>query len=441
MKYLIDYPYGCVEQTTSRFVPAVIAKANSDLFAEALKVKDIDDIIEKGLSRLSILQKNDGGWSWWFSRNSDLFITSYVVEYILEAKNAGFKVDENLLKRAQEYLERETYYKPELQQEVTPSGEDLIAKNYGLTLLGIKDKVKRVTNLDNLKPDFLALAVITNYLNGDKYPQSNGLNRLMSMAQNQGDVVFWESGNKVSFGSKDASTALAIRAIVLTGGDRELAAKAVRYLTRTRHTDYWSNTYATAQVVRALVDFSRTGGELTPNYNYTVLLDGKQITQGTVSSSKQIIKDFVIPASNIKPGGSNLSITKEGEGQIYSTLLINEFHKDKNASTVNHGLSVKREYVNEKGEQYSLGVGDTVIVRITVDGLKANENLGVINDELPSGLVPINPSFKNEQYRQNPNAYYTSYDVTDREISENGIVLSLYQIPEGKHTYTIKHAL
>lgn len=438
MKYLINYPYGCVEQTTSRFVPAVIAKVNPDLFAEALKDKDINDVIDTGLSRLSTLQQGDGGWAWWFSGNSDPYITAYVIEYVLQAKQAGIKVDDDLLKRAQAYLEKEKYYDSKSQQEVNYQREELIAKNYGLTLLGAKDKVKKVTDLNNLSPDLLSLAVMTNYLNGDKNSQTNGLNQLVSMAQTQGDAVFWEGGNKVNFGSKDASTALAIRAIVLAGGDRELAAKAARYLTRVRQSDYWSNTYATAQVIRALVDLSKTGSELTPNYTYAVALDGKQIAQGTVSNSKQIVKDVAVPLTNLKSGGSNISITKNGEGQIYSTLLINEFHTDRNAPAVNHGLSVKREYVNEKGEQYTLAVGDTAIVKVTIGGLKANENYGVINDELPSGLIPINQAFKNEQYGNDPNAYYTSYDVSDREITENGMVLSLYQIASGERTYTYR---
>ena len=213
----------------------------------------------------------------------------------------------------------------------------------------------------------------------------------------------------------------------------------MRYLTRVRKYDYWSNTYATVQVIRALVDFSKTGSELTPNYTYTVTLDRKQIAKGTVTNSKQNIKDVLIPISRIKEDGSNLSISKTGNGQIYSTLVFDEFHTDRNAPAVNHGLSIKREYVNEKGEQYSLGVGETAIVKITVSGLAASEYYAVINDELPSGLVPINESFKNEQYGQAPyRYYYYSYDVTDREITENGEVLSLYQVASGERAYTYK---
>lgn len=438
MKYLIDYPYGCVEQTTSRFVPAVIAKSNQELFAEALQDKDINDIIESGLARLLTLQQEDGGWAWWFSGNSDPYITVYVVEYILQAKQSGIKVNDDILKRAQSFLERNRYHDSELRSEATYQREALIAKNYGLTLLGAKDKLQKVTDLNNLSPDLLSLAVMTNYLNGDTNPQSNGLSQLQSMAQIQGDSVFWEGGNKVNFGSKDASTALAIRAIVLSGGDRNLAAKAARYLTRTRQAEYWSNTYATAQVIRSLVELAKTDSELTPNYSYAIALDGKQIAQGRVSSSKQIIKDIIVPVADIKSAASNLSITKDGEGQIYSTLLINEFHTDKNAQALNHGLSVKREYVNEKGEQYSLALGDIAEVKITVAGIKTNENYAVIHDELPSGLVPINQSFNNEQYGYNRDTYYTAYDVTDREITENGMILSLYQIAPGERTYTYR---
>ena len=438
MKYLINYPYGCVEQTTSRFVPAVIAKTNQDLFSQALIDKDIDDIIETGLSRLKSLQQNDGGWAWWFSGSSDPFITAYVVEYVLQAKQSGIEVDDELLTRAQNFLEREKYYDSGSRRELAYNSADLIAKNYGLTLLGAKDKVKPVGGLNNLSPDLLSLAVMTNYLNGDEDPQSNGLTQLISMAQTQGDAVFWEGGNKVNFGSKDASTSLAIRAITLAGGDRDLTAKAARYLTRVRKFDYWSNTYATAQVIRALVDFSKTGSELTPNYTYTVELDGRQISKGSVNSSRQIIPDISVPIGDLKEGGSNISVSKVGQGQMYSTLVINEFHTDKNAKALSHGLDVKREYVNEKGEQYTLAVGDTAIVKLTVGGLKANENYGVIKDDLPSGLVPINESFLNEQYGGVPRAYYSSYDVTDREITENGMVLSLYQIASGERSYTYK---
>jgi len=437
MKYLIDYPYGCVEQTTSRFVPAVIAKVNSTYFAESLKDKNLDEIIDKGVARLAALQQSDGGWSWWSSGKSDPYITAYVVEYLVLAKNSGVKIEDYILNNAKYFLNQEKTYDSQGNPALPSTREELIAKSYGLAMLG-EVKPGNVVTYDGLSSDLLAMAVIVNYKSGMTDPQANGLNKLISMAKTQGDAIFWEAGNKLNFGSDDASTAFAIRAILIAGGDREIAVKGARYLTRSRKFDYWSNTYATAQVIRSLVELSKTGEELTPNYSYAVAVDGKQIAQGVVSNSKQIIKDIVVPVESIKDGGSKISVTKNGDGQIYSTLLLSQFHTDRNARAVNNGLSVSREYINEKGEEYSLGVGDTAIVKITVKGLNAQENYGVIKDELPSGLVPINENFKNEQYGNSPMWYYTSYDVSDREITENGMVLSLYRMPKGERTYTYK---
>lgn len=437
MKYLVNYPYGCIEQTTSRFVPAVIAKANSGLFSSALEGRDIDDMIKKGLERLAVHQQDDGGWAWWYSGRSDQFITAYVIEYVLEAKNSGIEVDEDLLNKARGYLEKNTYYESQTQGEKVLSREENVARIYALTLFGEKGKAQKLTNLEKLSPDILSMAVMANYLNGDKNPDSNGLTRLTAMAKHQGESAYWEGGNKLNFASKDSSTALAIRAIVLAQGDRDLAVKGAKYLTRNRKANYWSNTFATAQVIRAITDLANTGSELSPNYSYTVLLDDKEITRGTVINSTQQIQDIELPTKDIKPTGSIISITKTGDGQLYSTLLVNEFHTDRNSKAADHGLKVTRDYINDKGRQYSLAVGDTVTVNITVSGLKTNENYGVIADELPAGLIPINRTLKNQQNGNDPYySYYYSYDVSDRDITENGIVLSLYQIAQGVRTYS-----
>ena len=104
LPYLIDYPYGCTEQTMSRFLPAVItAKTLKDL---GLKPEDImghlfggieatnaaathpkgkhdlhelDEMTRQGLERLYDFQHSDGGWGWWKEGASDHFMTAYVV--------------------------------------------------------------------------------------------------------------------------------------------------------------------------------------------------------------------------------------------------------------------------------------------------------------------------------------------------------------------------
>ncbi len=431
MAYLVDYPYGCVEQTTSKFVPAVIAKENPVLFAQALKGKDVDDMIKKGVTRLVSLQQYDGGWGWWYSGNSNPFITAYVTEYLLRAKALGVEVDDNMLARVQDYAKRtDSQYN---------SREDLIAKAYALSLMTPLASSTKVTNLDNLTPDMLALAVMANYQSGETNPATNGLTKLIAMARAQGDGVFWESGSSLNFGSTDASTALAIKAVIVAGGDDDIARRGANYLMRSRKYDYWSNTFATSQIVEAITKLVKTGEELTPNYTYTVKLDGKAIAQGAVSSSQKTLPDIVVPLNKVNKESFSVEVDKTGDGRLYSTVAIKEFHTDRSALAKEEGIKVERSYVNEKGEEYTIGVGDIVNVNIKLSNVAASGNYGVIQDELPAGLVPINESFKNEQYAQSASSYYNSgYGVTDRDITQNGIILSLYKVNAGSYTYTYR---
>ncbi|MFC1727405.1 MG2 domain-containing protein [Patescibacteria group bacterium] len=436
MEYLVQYPYGCVEQTTSRFVPAVIAKANPDLFEKSIANKDINNILKKGVKRLGKLQKPNGGWTWWYAGRSDSFITAYVVEYLLKAKDLGVKVDQTMLDQAKTMLENDKCYNRDNNKSLACNHKDNAARKYGLTLLG-SDKANQISvDQNDLTPDLLALFIISNLKNNQNNPETNGLNLLVSQAKTEGDWAYWEKGQQTSFGSKDASTALALRAIAASGSHQELATKVTRYLLSQRQMNYWSNTFATAQVVQAAVDFAKAQGELTPNYSYTVKLDDQLISQGKVTHPMQIIKSIILKGTEIKENGSQLVIEKsEGTGQLYSTLLVKEFHQDKKAKAVDHGLKIKREYVNQKGPEYDLGVGDIVEVKLTVSGLGSPIWYGVIADELPSGMIPINPSFKNEQFRLNRSPYY-HYGAFGREITENGMVLSLRHMNYGTQTYS-----
>lgn len=424
MKYLLYYPYGCVEQTTSSLVPAVIAKLNQKLFPDIEEETGLklDEIIKKGIERLAMFQNSDGGWPWWYG-DSNQFVTAYVVEYLLKAQVAGFEIDASLLNNAQRFLEQEGNY----------DRDENVARVYALSLLSSDKGKAHLGDFENINSDILALAIMANVKNGDRNPETNGLAKLRSLAIEQGAELFWPSGQKTYFGSVDASTALAIQAMIVAGEDQERITKAVRFLVKDRRSDYWSNTFATSKTIQALVDFSQKVESPAANYSYTVLLDGKQIKNGSVTSSTAEVKEILVPIKNIQKEGSTLTVERTGVGEIYSTLVVNEFRTDKGAASVNRGLSVKREYENASHPGYSLAVGDTVFVRLTIEGLKSQENYGVVEDQLPAGLIPINPAFRNEQFGSVSNDYYNNYDVT-----QNGAIFYPYSVATGKQTFTYK---
>lgn len=431
MKYLVDYPYGCVEQTTSRLVPALSAKKHPDLFKDSLEGRDIDEMIRTGLKRLSLLQNDDGGWSWWGSGSSDPFVTAYVTEHIVMAKELGFEVKEEMINDIKEFFQGERY-SASRRSPVASDRDATVVKAYALTLLGEAEGKIELKDFENISPDLLSLAIMANQKNGWGIARDKGVEKLISLGEQQGNWVSWKSGKE--FGSEDASTALAIRALLSTGTHKDATMKAVDYLVKRRKSSYWSNTFGTAQAVRAITEFSLVNNEANPNYAFTIKKDGEIIHQGEIKDYRQHYT-FSVPAGDIKKEGSDISIEKNGEGNIYSSILMSEFITDRNAKEKNQGLQISRKYISEKGSSFAPAVGETVMVQLTVTGATQNEEYVVIDDELPSGMVPVNTNLNNEQQEEQPEDYWYS---SNREATQNGMVISARKLNPQKSVYTYR---
>ncbi len=107
LAYLIDYPYGCVEQTMSRFLPAVMVKRAQQRSPVALPPEaaaKLPDVLSRGLERLYNFQHADGGWGWWEKDKTNDGMTIYVVYGLARCKNTGTAIDDEVLTRGAAYL-------------------------------------------------------------------------------------------------------------------------------------------------------------------------------------------------------------------------------------------------------------------------------------------------------------------------------------------------
>ncbi len=96
LKYLVRYPHGCVEQTTS----SVFAQLYLDKLLELDEgTKDrIQTNIDAAINRLKTFQTSDGGLAYWpGNSNSNLWGTNYAGHFLIEAKKKGYNVPDILL--------------------------------------------------------------------------------------------------------------------------------------------------------------------------------------------------------------------------------------------------------------------------------------------------------------------------------------------------------
>ncbi|HEX8551288.1 MAG TPA: MG2 domain-containing protein [Abditibacteriaceae bacterium] len=92
---LQGYPYGCTEQTLSRFIPTVVAARTLKSLKKPLpeSMKELPKMVSAGLTTLYGYQHGDGGWGWWREDDTDAFLTGYVLYGFALTKDAGFTVE------------------------------------------------------------------------------------------------------------------------------------------------------------------------------------------------------------------------------------------------------------------------------------------------------------------------------------------------------------
>ena len=104
MEQLLEYPYGCTEQLTSRLVPLVATRELARDFDVALP-KDADALADVAIAKILGNQRPDGGFGWWpDSQGSDPWVTAYALWGLDIAKKAGRPVPMESIERSVAWL-------------------------------------------------------------------------------------------------------------------------------------------------------------------------------------------------------------------------------------------------------------------------------------------------------------------------------------------------
>lgn len=104
---LLTYPYGCAEQTTSTAYPHVfVDEEGAKLFGlKPYTRQQRAEMLEKAIARLGAMQVTNGGFSLWGNVSEyQYWLSAYVGNFLLDAREQGFTVPEAMQKNASEFL-------------------------------------------------------------------------------------------------------------------------------------------------------------------------------------------------------------------------------------------------------------------------------------------------------------------------------------------------
>lgn len=460
LEYLSDYPYLCVEQTVSRFLPnAATARLFKQFGADDTRVRQgLQANIAAALQRLIATQQLNGGWGWWSNDKSDPYLTAYVIQGLLEARAAGYDVDQQVLDRAVAYLKGAL----EGVERGQRSDQSLLnMRAYALYVLaqaGQPDRGRTVNLFEQREQLSLYarayLLMTLQGLGGEQPRVTTLVADLMSTAILSAAEAHWEEphADYWNMSSDTRTTALALQALLRADPDNFLIPNAVRYLMAQRADGHWNTTQESSMTLLALAEYLDKSGELKASYRYSASLNGSTLREGQVARDNLADPiELVTPLASL-PGGQPARLTlsrQAGPGRLYYTLRLRTYQDAAAVQALDRGVGLQREYIAVDTQTLSptgrlvtqAKVGDLVQVRLTISAPSNLTHLAV-EDMLPAGLEPLDTSLKTvsaaadapELERQGPQPYWWYFNQT--EIHDNRVALFATELPKGTYEYT-----
>ena len=125
------YPYGCAEQTTSRALPLLYANDVARQIGLGTD-KDLKARVAGAIDRVLEMQDSSGAFGVWGPSNGDLWLTSYVTDFLLRARESGHIVNPKPLNLALDKLANSIA----IEQDFTKGGENRAYALYVLARAG-----------------------------------------------------------------------------------------------------------------------------------------------------------------------------------------------------------------------------------------------------------------------------------------------------------------
>ena len=413
--YLEKYPFECNEQIASRVMSiAALRDVLTAFKAEGLpKPAELEASMNVDFAKLKRTQNGNGGWGFW-QETPWPFLSLHVSHALVRAKEKGYKPDEDMLRRAQNYLRNiEAYIPPWYGDDARRS---LIA--YSLFVrkrMGDADpnRAKRlITEAKGLeKLPIEAVGWIWPTLSEDKNSQAENAavrvhvaNRVTETAGNAHFVSGYKDSSWVMLHSDRRADGVLLDAMIGDQKENTIIPKLVKGLLAHRTSDgHWENTNESAFVLLALDRYFNTYEKVTPDFVARVWLGDRFAGQHAFKGRTTEYSETKIPmqwlAGELK-GPQNLTIGKDGPGRLYYRVGMQYAPTDLKLPPADHGFVVSRLYEGAENESdvkrtpdgvWHIKAGSKVRVRVSMVATSRRYHVALV-DPLPAGLEALNPA-------------------------------------------------
>ncbi|HEY0142975.1 MAG TPA: alpha-2-macroglobulin family protein [Thermoanaerobaculia bacterium] len=410
-RYLVEYPYGCAEQRSSRALALMLASDLGDAFdLPGIDPKHGKSVTQAQLDELQRFQCGDGGFAFWPGdcRSVSPYLTSYVLHVYQRARKLGYKVDQAMLDLAFGYLDRG------LGMERPPNDGWMAvytsSQAFAIKVLAeggrnVDSHLNRVYEFRDRMPVFaiahLLDAVVAKGETSAR--RTELLRRIRNSIKPEGGTAFVGELSDPHllwlWSSNERSTAIALGSLVRNGQDEELVKRMVRWLMQVRKDGRWGNTQENAWAMSALVDYYRKYESEVPDYAAVVTLGAEELAREPFRGRSTVAKtrDFTMQQVLAKGSAGQqipLVFTREGAAGTLFYMLRLRYASAGVLQAMENGFRVERSYAIQGAEksQTKFKAGDLIEITLRIRNTKERRYVA-ITDPLPAGTEAVEAWF------------------------------------------------
>jgi alpha-2-macroglobulin len=419
LQHLVEYPYGCSEQTISAAFPQLYY---SD-FAEAMNFRvnnakaNANFNVQEAIRKLKMRQLYSGGITLWDNdyNNENWWTSIYAAHFLYEAKKAGFEVEESFTNSLHNYIIGKLKDKKTVAYFFNQNQKKQIAPReiaYSLYVLAMVGKNQNAT-MNYYKQNSNLLAMDSKYLLSAAYALAGDKMKFKELLPTSfnGEISAYETGG--SFSSPVRDEAIALNALLQVDPNNAQITTMAKHISQYLKSDKWMSTQESVFAYLALGKIAKetnsttVQAELKVNGKIVGTTDGKTITL----TSKQI-------------GGNKVEVVTKGTGKLYYTwqsegIPVNGLAKLEE----DNYIKVRKKFYDRFGHvltSNNFKQNDLIVVGISIENAYTSEveNI-VITDILPAGFEIENPrtqEIAGMEWIKNP-SQPTYLDVRDDRIN------------------------
>lgn len=415
LQYLIQYPYGCLEQTLSSVFPQLYLATLTDL--TTVQELEVRRNIQRGIDRLKNFSLPSGGFTYWPGENRrDSWSNSYAGHFLIEASKAGYSVDRTMMeswrnaqkKDAQAYRPGQ-YYRDDLNQAY---------RLYTLALdgqpaWGLMNRLRTQKDLDQAASWMLAAT----YAIGNRDDVAKEMiGKLTTEVKPYQEMSY-------TYGSDLRDKAIILEAFIAMEKTNE-AMTIARSVAASLSGEYWYSTQSTSFALLAMGKMAKQfSGK---SIKATIAQNGK--AGETIESTKSIV------SRTLDVSADQIVVTNTSSDPLFIRITTTGRPLKGAASEVKNNLSLKARYMNMEGKEISpdrLKQGQDFVVQLTVT------NPGTFTSHLdqmalaylfPSGWEMTNQRL--DQFEERfKNSYARYQDIRDDRVN------TFFSMDRGTWTY------